>query len=31
VDLPGQGHDAAGTGPALLAREVLNFVRTLPA
>lgn len=30
-DLPGQGHDAAGTAPALLAREVLNFVRTLPA
>ncbi|MCX5243298.1 alpha/beta fold hydrolase [Streptomyces prunicolor] len=31
VDLPGQGHDAAETAPSLLAREVLNFVRTLPA
>jgi len=31
LDLPGQGHDAAGTAPGLLAREVLDFVRTLPA
>ncbi|MDV9171296.1 alpha/beta hydrolase [Streptomyces sp. W16] len=31
VDLPGQGHDAAESAPALLAQEVLNFVRTLPA